>query len=105
MRAPPFNPLVVPQDAEDKMSVTTTQKNTNFQSTPLQDVEKLTDVPGVGAKSAEKLLEANIDSPIKLMGNFMVRVCVHAQLPLRIISLVHAMQAARSPTVLGCFSD
>lgn len=56
------------------MSVTTTQKNTNFQSTPLQDVAKLTDVPGVGAKSAEKLLEANIDTPIKLMGNFMVHL-------------------------------
>ena len=28
------------------MSVTTTQKNTNFQSTPLQDVKKITDVPG-----------------------------------------------------------
>jgi len=56
------------------MSVTTTQKNTNFQSTPLQDVVKLTDVPGVGPKSAEKLLEANVDTPIKLMGNFMVRL-------------------------------
>ena len=28
------------------MSVTTTQKNTNFQSTPLQDVKKILDVPG-----------------------------------------------------------
>jgi hypothetical protein len=54
------------------MSTTTTQKNSNFQSTPLQDVAKLTDVPGVGPKSAEKLEEANVDSPVKLMGNFMV---------------------------------
>lgn len=62
--------------AECAMSVTTTQKNTNFQSTPLQDVAKLTDVPGVGPRSAEKLQEANIDTAIKLMGNFMVRgVC------------------------------
>merc|ERR1712100_178341 len=54
------------------MSVTTTQKNSTFQSTPLQDVKKLTDVPGVGPKSAEKLEEANIDSAVKLMGNYLV---------------------------------
>ena len=52
------------------MSTTTTQKNSNFQSTPLQDVAKLTDVPVVGPKSAEKLEEVNVDSPVKLMGNF-----------------------------------
>ena len=54
------------------MSVTTTQKNTNFQSQPLGAVERLTDVPGVGPKSAEKLEEANILTPVQLMGQFMV---------------------------------
>ena len=68
----------VPRTAD--MSVTTTQKNSTFQSTPLQDVKKLTDVPGVGPKSAEKLEEANIDSAIKLMGNFLVFSCsMHAR--------------------------
>ena len=54
------------------MSTTTTQKNTNFQSTPLQDVKAITDMPGVGDKSAEKLEEANIKTPVQLMGQFMV---------------------------------
>jgi hypothetical protein len=54
------------------MSTTTTQKNSNFQSTPLQDVVALTDVPGVGPKSKEKLEEANIKTPVQLMGQFMV---------------------------------
>ena len=75
LRRPAFD--TVPRTAD--MSVTTTQKNSTFQSTPLQDVKKLTDVPGVGPKSAEKLKEANIDSAVKLMGNYLVCSCsVHA---------------------------
>ena len=54
------------------MSVTTTQKGENFMATPLQDVKKITDCPGVGPASAKKLDEANIDTPVKLMGQFMV---------------------------------
>lgn len=54
------------------MSVTTTQKGENFMATPLQDVKKITDCPGVGPASAKKLDEANIDTPVKLMGHFMV---------------------------------
>ena len=49
----------------------TTQKNSTFQSKPLQDVAKFTDVPGVGPKSAKKLKDINVDSPVKLMGSFM----------------------------------
>eukprot|EP00277_Geminigera_cryophila_P018358 CAMPEP_0179440060 /NCGR_PEP_ID=MMETSP0799-20121207/23650_1 /TAXON_ID=46947 /ORGANISM="Geminigera cryophila, Strain CCMP2564" /LENGTH=95 /DNA_ID=CAMNT_0021223013 /DNA_START=536 /DNA_END=823 /DNA_ORIENTATION=- len=59
---------------------TTTQKNTTFQGKPLQDVANLTDVPGVGPKSAEKLVEANIDTPIKLMGQFMVLGCAETKM-------------------------
>ena len=62
------------------MSATTTQKNTDFQEIPFQDVKKLTDVPGVGPKLADKLLEANIDTPIKLMGNFMLLGCDEAKM-------------------------
>ena len=76
LRRPAFDTM--PRTAD--MSVTTTQKNSTFQSTPLQDVKKLTDVPGVGPKSAEKLEEANIDSAVKLMGNYLVCCCsVHAR--------------------------
>ena len=71
LRRPAFDTM--PRTAD--MSVTTTQKNSTFQSTPLQDVKKLTDVPGVGPKSAEKLKEANIDSAVKLMGQFLVCFC------------------------------
>ena len=46
-----------------------------FQSTPLTDVNKLTDVPGVGEVNAHKLEEANIDSAVKLMGQFLVCFC------------------------------
>ena len=59
-------------DEDNRGRNSTTKKNSTFQSTPLQDVAKLTDVPGVGPKSAEKLKDINVDSPVKLMGNFMV---------------------------------
>ena len=53
-----------------------TMENCTFQNTPLQDVEKLTDVPGVGPKSAERLEDANIYIPVQLIGTFMVRICL-----------------------------
>mmetsp|Transcript_5263 Transcript_5263/g.3699 ORF Transcript_5263/g.3699 Transcript_5263/m.3699 type:complete len:94 (+) Transcript_5263:3-284(+) len=53
------------------MSVTTTKKQEQFQAQPLQDC-KLSDVPGVGAKTLEKLNESNIDTAEKLVGHFMV---------------------------------
>lgn len=46
----------------------------NFQSTPFQDVEKLTDVHGVSTANANKLRDADVDSPVQLMGEFMVFV-------------------------------
>ncbi len=52
------------------MSVTTTKKNEQFQSMPLQDC-KLSEVPGVGAVSLTKLNEANIDTAEKLVGHFL----------------------------------
>jgi hypothetical protein len=55
---------------------TFTMKNSTFQNTPLQDVEKLTDVPGVGLKSAERLEDANVYIPVQLIGTFMVRICL-----------------------------
>ncbi len=51
-----------------------TMENCTFQNTPLQDVEKLTDVPGVGPKSAERLEDANVFIPVQLIGTFMVRI-------------------------------
>ena len=79
------------------MSVTTTQKNTNFQGTPLQDVKNLTDVPGVGAKSAEKLMEANIDTAVKLMGNFMVRASLLCVEGVRMSVKTEFLAAASTP--------
>jgi hypothetical protein len=50
---------------------TTTKKFNTFISRPLQDCS-LSDVPGVGKSSLEKLFASNIDTPEKLMGIFLV---------------------------------
>ena len=49
----------------------TTTKQTDFLDLPLQDC-RLNDVPGVGQVIAKKLENANIDTPIKLMGQFLL---------------------------------
>ena len=49
----------------------TTKKFNTFISRPLQDCS-LSDVPGVGKSSLEKLFASNIDTPEKLMGMFLL---------------------------------
>ncbi len=50
-------------------TTTTTKKFNSFISRPLQDCS-LNDVPGVGATSRTKLIDARLDTPEKLMGMF-----------------------------------
>ena len=50
---------------------TTTKKFNTFISRPLQDCS-LNDIPGVGKTSLAKLLDAQMDTPEKLMGLFLV---------------------------------
>jgi len=55
--------------------VTVSQVNLAFQSKPMQDIRSFTEkvrVPGVGPKTAEKLLACDIKSPCALLGQFMV---------------------------------
>jgi hypothetical protein len=55
--------------------VTVSQVNVAFQSNPMQDITSFTGkitVPGVGPKTAEKLLQCDIKSPCALLGQFMV---------------------------------
>lgn len=54
------------------MSLTTTKKFEQFQSTPLRDCV-LKDVPGVGEVAENKLKEANIDNAEKIIGHFCQR--------------------------------
>ena len=53
------------------MTTTTTKKFNSFISRPLQDCS-LNDVPGVGAASRAKLIDARLDTPEKLMGMFLI---------------------------------
>ncbi len=50
---------------------TTTKKFNTFISRPLQDCS-ISDIPGVGVSSLTKLLEADFDTPEKLMGMFLL---------------------------------
>jgi len=56
-------------------AINTTQVNSRFQETPLQDIatfyQPIT-VPGVGPVTAAKLCECNIQTPSALVGHFMV---------------------------------
>jgi hypothetical protein len=53
------------------MTTTTTKKFNTFISRPLQDCS-MSDIPGVGASSLAKLLDASIDTPEKLMGMYLI---------------------------------
>jgi len=58
-------------------AISTTQVNSKFQETPLQDIKtfyQLITVPGVGPVTAGKLCECNIQTPSALVGHFMVCV-------------------------------
>jgi len=44
----------------------------SFVSTPLEDLDLESDVPGVGPVSFQKLTDANIKTVTNLMGQFMV---------------------------------
>ena len=61
----------------DMSAINTTQVNSRFQETPLQDIatfyQQIT-VPGVGPVTAAKLCECNIQTPSALVGHFMVCV-------------------------------
>jgi hypothetical protein len=52
-------------------TINNTKKFNSFISRPLQDCS-LSDVPGVGKSTLEKLFAANIDTPEKLMGMFLM---------------------------------
>ncbi len=52
-------------------TVTTTKKFNSFIARPLQDCS-LSDIPGVGKSSLNKLLEVKVDTPEKLMGVYLV---------------------------------
>jgi nucleotidyltransferase/DNA polymerase involved in DNA repair len=51
---------------------TTTKKRSAFLSTPLNAVTSLTQIPGVGTATLEKLTKAGISTPSQLLGQFML---------------------------------
>jgi hypothetical protein len=46
----------------------------HFQRTMLQDL-RLTDVPGIDEQTAQKMPDANVQTPVQLMGTFMLFNC------------------------------
>ena len=53
------------------MTESNTKKFNTFISRPLQDCS-LSDIPGIGMSTLAKLLEADIDTPEKLMGVYFI---------------------------------
>ena len=51
---------------------TTTKKRSTFLSTPLNAVTSLTQIPGIGTATLEKLTKAGITTPSQLLGQFML---------------------------------
>ena len=45
-----------------------------FQCTMLKDLD-LTDFPGIDEKTAQKMPDANVETPVQLMGMFMLFAC------------------------------
>jgi hypothetical protein len=54
------------------MDNTTTKKNATFLSTPLNAITSLTQVPGVGVVTLDRLSKCGISSPGQLLGQFML---------------------------------
>ncbi len=52
--------------------MTTSKKQADFLSTPLEAVRSLLQVPGVGAATLERLTRAGVTTPQQLVGQFMV---------------------------------
>ena len=50
----------------------TSKKNATFLSTPFNSVTSLTQIPGVGTTTLEKLTKAGITAPSQLIGQFLL---------------------------------
>ena len=50
----------------------TSKKNATFLSTPLNNIVSLSQIPGIGAVTLEKLARVGVSTPAQLLGQFMM---------------------------------